>query len=90
MNQVSASMLPSSTVLFSENGTVKLGDFGLSKILEASQQQAISFVGVRIGRVTVMYPFIGLLINVHLADSRLSCPRKSASEEQRGTSTGLL
>ncbi|RSH94130.1 G2-specific serine/threonine protein kinase [Saitozyma podzolica] len=32
-------------VLFSENGTVKLGDFGLSKILEASQQQAISFVG---------------------------------------------
>jgi serine/threonine protein kinase len=54
MNQVSASMLPSSTVLFSENGTVKLGDFGLSKILEASQQQAISFVGVRIGRVTVM------------------------------------
>jgi hypothetical protein len=37
-----------------------------------------------------MYPFIGLLINVHLADSRLSCPRKSASEEERGTSTGLL
>jgi serine/threonine protein kinase len=90
MNQVSASMLPSSTVLFSENGTVKLGDFGLSKILEASQQQAISFVGVRIGRVTVMYPFIGLLINVLLADSRLSCPRKSASGEERGSSTGLL
>jgi serine/threonine protein kinase len=36
-------------VMFSGNGTVKLGDFGLSKILEASQQQAISFVGVRIG-----------------------------------------
>ncbi|GFZ44316.1 hypothetical protein JCM24511_02038 [Saitozyma sp. JCM 24511] len=49
-------------VLFSENGTVKLGDFGLSKILEASQQQAISFVGVRNGGViTGMYPFIGLL-----------------------------
>jgi serine/threonine protein kinase len=53
MNQLSDSILPSSTVLFSENGTVKLGDFGLSKILEASQQQAISFVGVRIGPASI-------------------------------------
>jgi hypothetical protein len=33
-------------VVFTADGTVKLGDFGLSKVLESSQQQAVSFVGV--------------------------------------------
>jgi serine/threonine protein kinase len=61
-------------VLFSGNGTVKLGDFGLSKILEASQQQAISFVGVRIGSpLKALNPINRQLTNMYLIDPRLSC-----------------
>jgi serine/threonine protein kinase len=67
-------------VMFSGNGTVKLGDFGLSKILEASQQQAISFVGVRIGSpLSALNPINRLLTNMYLIDPRLSCSCKSGA-----------
>lgn len=46
MSHTSRSILSSMTVLFSEDKTVKLGDFGLSKTLEGSQQRAVSLVGV--------------------------------------------